>query len=83
MTNEATMILVSAAIASLSKKFPSERNNQNLMFLRDSYEWLKVMRNSDKTDFAEVGRIYRHMAEILNQEANNILDENHETTIDR
>jgi hypothetical protein len=53
------------------------------MFLRDSYEWLKVMRNSDKTDFAEVGRIYRHMAEILNQEANNILDENHETTIDR
>jgi len=83
MTNEATMILVSAAITSLSQKFPSERNNQNLMFLRDSYEWLKVMHNSDSSDLAEIGRIYRRLAGILHTEADNILDESHMTIVER
>jgi hypothetical protein len=81
--NEATMILVSAAITSLSKKFPSERNNENLMFLRDAYSYLNALHKSDSTDLNEVGRIYRRLAEIFNQEADNILDEGHETTIDR
>ncbi len=83
MTNEATMILVSAAITSLSQKFPSERNNKNLEYLRDTYEYLKMMHNADKTDLTSIGHVYRRLAEILNQEADNILDEGHETVIDR
>jgi hypothetical protein len=83
MTNEATMILVSAAITSLSQKFPSMRNDTNLEYLRDTYEYLKKMHNADKTDLTSIGNVYRRLAEILNQEADNILDEGHETTIDR
>ena len=83
MTNEATMILVSAAITSLSQKFPSERNNKNLEYLRDTYAYLNMFHKADKTDFVEVGRIYRQLAEILNTEADNILDESHQTIVER
>lgn len=83
MTNEVTMILVSAAITSLSKKFPSERNNENLKYLRDAYSYVNALYKSDSTDLNEIGRIYRQLAEILNQEADNILDEGHTTEVER
>lgn len=76
-----TNIIVSAMIAAFSRKFPSEKNNKNLGYMRDVYETLKLLDDGMATQ--DIGTVYRRLASILNDEADNLRDESHTTTVDR